>query len=124
LPLVAWMGVIFFFSAQSSLPSPEDDLLNFIVKKSGHLTEYAVLMVLWLHAVTNGPIGPRHVVFGLVFVFLYGLSDEYHQTFTANRTPLFTDVLIDTVGGVLGWLVWCFARRHGWLRRWHLLQRD
>ena len=41
----------------------------------------------------------------LLLVFLYAASDEFHQSFVPTRTPLFSDVLIDTAGGAIGLLV-------------------
>ncbi|MFZ2371781.1 MAG: VanZ family protein, partial [Trichococcus flocculiformis] len=38
----------------------------------------------------------------LLFVFLYASSDEFHQSFIPGRGPAFTDVLIDTAGGLTG----------------------
>ena len=40
---------------------------------------------------------------------LYAASDEFHQSFVPTRTPLVSDVLIDTAGGAIGllalWLI-------------------
>jgi VanZ family protein len=106
LPVVVWMGVIFVFSAQSSLPSPEDPLLNVVIKKLGHITVYAILALLMLSATAGRPASWRQVVLCLCVVGGYGLSDEYHQSFVANRTPALTDVLFDMIGGSIGAIVW------------------
>jgi VanZ family protein len=47
------MGLFFFISAQSSLPGPQDPLLNVIMKKLGHVIVYAILTVLLLCATAN-----------------------------------------------------------------------
>ena len=113
IPVIIWLGVIFFFSAQPSLPGPEDPLLDVIVKKLGHVTEYAILMLLLLRALAQRPLRWQHALVCLAAIFLYGLSDEYHQSFTAGRTPLFTDVLFDSTGGLIGLLIWRYAPRWG-----------
>ena len=38
----------------------------------------------------------------LLLVFLYAASDEFHQIFVPTRTPLVSDVFIDTAGGAIG----------------------
>ena len=50
LPALAWMGVIFWFSSQSELPRPANDLLNLLMRKTAHLSEYAVLALLYVRA--------------------------------------------------------------------------
>ena len=40
----------------------------------------------------------------LSIVFLYAASDEFHQIFVPTRTPLVSDVFIDTAGGAIGLL--------------------
>jgi len=51
----------------------------------------------------------------LLIVFLYAASDEFHQSFVPTRTPLVSDVFIDTAGGATGllflWFVHHFRRR-------------
>lgn len=41
----------------------------------------------------------------------YAAFDEFHQSFTAERTPLFQDVILDSVGALTGILiVYLFVR--------------
>jgi len=56
---------------------------------------------------------------GLLAAALYGVSDEVHQSFVVGRSPLATDVLIDTLGALLGVLAWRWlvSRRSKDLRR-------
>lgn len=81
------------------------------MRKFGHWTEYFVLAVLMLRALRNetGKTWElRHAVYTLVFILLYALSDELHQTFVPSRTASFGDVMIDVLGGICGilWIVW------------------
>ena len=72
-------------------------------------------LLLWraLHRISNNlPTWSWPKVGGtLLLVFLYASSDEFHQSFVPNRTPLFTDVLIDTAGGTLGLLGLWFVQK-------------
>jgi VanZ family protein len=130
LPVVAWAGLIFFFSTEqfsSSNTSPIVGTLAFwifpgissetietvhlTIRKLGHWSEYFVLAVLMLRALRNETGKKwelRHAVHTLVFILLYALSDELHQTFVPSRTASFGDVMIDVVGGICGifWMVW------------------
>jgi len=83
--------------------------LHHVFRKCCHLAEYAVLALLvWraLHRQKNQlPDWSWPKVGGTVLVvFLYAATDEFHQSFVPNRTPLVSDVFIDTAGGALGLL--------------------
>jgi VanZ family protein len=47
----------------------------------------------------------------LLFVFLYASSDEFHQSFVPGRGPAFSDVLIDTAGGLTGIILYEWKQR-------------
>ncbi len=114
LPVAAWSGVIFLFSSWETPPSPQDTLLNFILKKTAHLVEYAVLYYLAYRAV-NKEVYETHTMtwkfrklpnylFPLLFTIFYAVSDEIHQSFVSGRHSRPADVLIDTAGALLAWL--------------------
>jgi VanZ family protein len=44
----------------------------------------------------------------LIFVLLYAIGDEFHQSFVPSRTASFGDVTIDLLGGICGvtWTYW------------------
>jgi VanZ family protein len=137
LPVLVWMSVIFTASADSHsyehsslivepllhwlFPQMSEEWVESIhhyFRKSAHLTEYAALALLvWraVHATKNDlPAWSWPKVGGTVLiVFLYACSDEFHQIFVPTRTPLVTDVMIDTAGGVVGLGVLWFIRRPG-----------
>ncbi|MCS7059641.1 MAG: VanZ family protein [Anaerolineae bacterium] len=103
--VVAWMGLIFFFSAQPSLPSVHDALLDTVLKKGGHVIGYAVLMVLLLQAAgsQNKPLTVWHVTLCLAILIGYACSDEFHQSFVPGRNASLMDVILfDVPGGLLG----------------------
>lgn len=113
-----WAGVIFMFSTEAfgdsttygalhhlfgflgvSMRSHELKVVDFLVRKSAHLTVYAVLAALWLRAFRKSGVSlPAALLFSLVISFSYGALDEFHQSFEAGRTPKVSDVFIDTSG--------------------------
>ncbi len=101
-PPLAWMAVIFWFSAQPNLPRLEKNVLDFLMKKSAHALEYAILAgLLWRAAVRTRPEvrTTLWVILALwVATVAYAASDEFHQAFVPGRTPSARDVLIDALG--------------------------
>lgn len=108
LPLLLAMGAIFFASHQPSVDLPNFGMWDFMVKKLGHFLAYGALALLALRAVLNGK---RPYLTAAFIVFLYALSDEFHQTFVPGRNGTPVDVLID-MAGVLTSLGLC--RWRGW----------
>lgn len=102
LPVLIWMGLIFFLSAQpkSNLFHYPDQLVDLVLKKAGHMTEYGVLALLLWRAISPliGQGGCWHGWFVVVICLLYALSDEYHQSFVSGRRSAWQDVLIDVLG--------------------------
>ncbi len=47
----------------------------------------------------------------IMFLILYAVQDELHQHFTGNRTPLIHDVMIDSVGGLTGIILFLLIKR-------------
>ena len=99
LPAVAWMAIIFFLSSRPDLPRPASDWLDFVFKKSAHFFSYALLAILFRHALT-GRAGSARTA--LILTVLYAISDEFHQSFVPGRSPRATDVLIDLAGALAG----------------------
>ena len=139
LPAVCWMGVIFLMSAAPGDLSGEQsglvvhvlaalwrfvsgggqlsaevlDTLSFLVRKAAHMSEYAILALLYRYAlVKNGAARPGAKA--LLLAALYACTDELHQAFVPDRGPSPVDVLIDTTGASLGLL---FGRIASRLRR-------
>jgi VanZ family protein len=100
------MGVIFVASATPSAQIPSAGPWDLLVKKGGHLLSYALLAWLWLWALQPALSPPRLCWVVLTIAVLYAASDEYHQTFVVGRNGTPVDVLIDTIGALLGILLW------------------
>ena len=114
LPLLAWMGIIFWFSSQPQPFEMPESWQQELVGKAGHVIGYAGLGLLWWRALAaHRSISERRVL-ALAFLLpvLYAVSDEYHQTFVPGRSGSLMDVLIDAAGAGIGlWLL------HRWRKR-------
>ena len=110
--MIGIMGMIFFLSHQ---PGDFADLPEFIgFDKLIHVILYASLAASFLYGLQPFINMTTMPVAGMVVVFiclLYGLSDEFHQSFIPGRFVSGWDVLADTAGAVLVVLWW--MRREG-----------
>jgi VanZ family protein len=115
------MVVIFFFSTDRFsgantlgliqgvlkflFPSLSLSQLHFwhgVIRKAGHVTEYAILGFLAWRAFNIYPwVGARAKVFAGAFVLVFAMSDEFHQMFVASRTSSLIDVGYDFMGGFI-----------------------
>lgn len=115
--LLAWMGLIFLFSADADsgetsgglleallglverLTGPIDpanrEIGHLLLRKAAHFTEYAILALLWAGVL---PHGRRRLVLAFWLSTAYAVSDEIHQAFVPQRGPSPIDVLIDAAG--------------------------
>ncbi len=107
LPTVLWAGFIFFVSAQSKETFERFGLTSSVFSTLGHLLTYAVLMLFVSLGLHYGSKIPTRFVLITAFVViaLYGLTDEYHQSFVPGRTPTLVDWLVDLAGAAVAWLI-------------------
>lgn len=135
--VVACMGAIFFFSSQNGFVSNGDskgilkriaelflrvlgrrasvshinafvDSLNYWARKTMHWSVYFLLGTTACVFLRKMKI-KRPLLLAVLFCAAYACSDEIHQMFTPERTPLVTDVLIDTCGAFFGAAIVTFA---------------
>jgi VanZ family protein len=121
-PLIFWAALIFIGSTDilsaSHTASPlrrfllwmfphttEQTLstLQLLLRKAGHVTEYAILAWLAARSFTTSSrelLRSRWFWLSLLFVIAYSLSDELHQSFVPSRTGSIYDSLIDSLGGL------------------------
>ena len=103
LPPILWALVIFSFSSMQVTGTVDVYWKDFIVKKTAHLIEYGVLAILLYRAMVNSNVDKQKAFWLSILVAgLYGVSDEFHQSFTPGREPTTRDVLIDTLGATIG----------------------
>lgn len=95
--LFLWMTTIFILSTQSSLPTQS---LFEGQDKFEHLLAYGLLGVLLSRSLNPMKVVTwQRVILITVLTTLYGISDEYHQSFVPGRDVSALDVLADGVGG-------------------------
>ena len=121
---IFWMLVIFWFSAQVADDSQEmsdffvrlldalfsldimkkeiiQDMTSFLVRTAAHMSEYAVLAILFGLTIREYKKEPW-LLLALTATAAYAATDEFHQLFVPGRSGQLKDVLIDTAGGALG----------------------
>ena len=103
LPVLVWAGFIFYLSCIPHLRFLKNDLLDFIVRKVGHLGVFGILARLLARALTGTTYWSWKKIFvtSLILTFLYACTDEYHQAFVPGRSASAKDVTIDTLGAWL-----------------------
>jgi len=101
-PVILYSGIIFCVSSISNVVTP---LPEFHLDKILHIFIYLPFGFL----VTRGIFGSRPSISSrnlwilvVLAAFLYGLSDEYHQSFVMGRYFEIIDLLADTMGGAIG----------------------
>lgn len=131
IPPILWTAVIFAASTDSfssantgtwladtieailhhPLPPSQFEAIHFILRKTGHLTEYGILGALLFRALRGERTGwsGRWSLAAVVFAALVGASDEWHQSFVPSRTASPWDALIDTIGATIAQVL--FFRR-------------
>lgn len=141
--LLIWMGVIFWFSAQKAVQSShishgisyrvveyfcgdeksEEEIeawserIEYPIRKAAHMSEYAVLGMLFIGAMSAWERSQKQkYILAQLGASCYAMTDEFHQTFVQGRDGSPRDVLIDSVGCLLGLLLlfvfWHLYRKH------------
>ena len=91
------------FIVGSSAEAVSFDRWNFLVRKNAHLFNYLVLGILVMNALTKSLVSRyRSVVWSCGICVLFACTDEFHQLFVAGRGAQLMDVLIDSVGALVG----------------------
>ncbi len=87
--------------------TPESEAaVRAVIRKGGHLTEYAVLAILMARAVRAGAEpgarARRWILLAWLGATAYAATDEFHQAFQPTRQGSVIDVAIDSAGAALG----------------------
>ena len=130
LATLAWMGVIFWFSHQPSDASSGQSgiivesittatgvtLPEVVVRKSAHFIAYAILGTLVAFTVLRHTIPAKTAAkIAALIVVAYAISDEFHQLFIPGRSGEVTDVLLDSIAGILAIVLIFSYRAHSQL---------
>lgn len=98
-PVAVSMAVIFALSAMSSPPNPAA-----VGDKTEHFVGYGVLGAVIARATAGGTLAGLSggaAAAAWTLATLYGLSDEYHQSFVPGRTADPADWLADASGSAV-----------------------
>lgn len=116
IPSICLMILIFWFSHQTGSESSglsstivlwiENNLHisipELVIRKGAHMSEYALLTFTLIYGYYHCMTSIKAVLtFSLCSTFIYACSDELHQLFISGRAGQFSDVLIDTSGGIM-----------------------
>jgi VanZ family protein len=141
LPVIIWMALIFSASTAAMSSGNTSRFIGplvrwlypgiserhlagvvFTVRKTAHVTEYAVLALLfwrgWRKPLKNDtrPWQWSEALLALLVSALYAASDEVHQYFVPGREARLGDVMLDSAGAATGLLaVWIVGVLRG---RW------
>ncbi len=120
-----WLSLIFFFSSQNGNDSSElsngflktleniihipltNDFFSLLIRKTAHFLEYFLLALVTCNLVKQYRMlkGKEYLLIFLFCVF-YAFSDEFHQLFVGGRASKALDVFIDSLGSLLGVIVY------------------
>ena len=127
--LILWMIVIFSFSSADANKSTstsdkvittmieiKDKITNnetsnnekeiivknssFYIRKLAHITEYLILGFLMFNLLKQYSVTNIYYAIGLSI--LYSCTDEFHQLFISGRSGSIRDILIDSIGILIG----------------------
>jgi VanZ family protein len=100
-PALAQMAAIFAVSSLSTKPS----LPVGISDSAGHFIGYTLLAALAMRGFARGRwsgVNGRSGWQAVVMSSLYGVTDEFHQSFVPGRSPTVADWCVDTLGACVG----------------------
>lgn len=77
-----------------------------IIRKMAHFSIYTLVGLLLMTLVSTYNIKEKNrLIITLTTGIIYASSDEIHQSFVPGRSPMITDIVIDTMGVILGILL-------------------
>jgi VanZ family protein len=117
-PVLVFMALIFFFSAQPKNPPPPDysgdvymsgysPVFNggweVLIKKGSHVMGYGLFALVVVRALSAHPLPHREqLLLAIVLVMTYAITDELHQSLVPGRNATVLDIGLDFAGA-------CFA---------------
>lgn len=108
-----------FYTGFDKLPEVEQirtlESINFAVRKTAHASEYAILGFLLAIAANH----KRNISIPLVIGIFYSCTDEFHQIFVVGRSGQVRDILIDSVGVLLGVFVVKLMEKKFWRYKYY-----
>lgn len=119
--VIIWMSIVFMLSSQTGKKSEntsnnftkaifKNDIsdeqvrnLSYIVRKIAHFTLYTIGGILICLCLLLNIKSTKYIYFiSFVIGLIYAITDEFHQLFIPNRSGEIKDVIIDSLGILLG----------------------
>ena len=111
--MIVIMGGIFLLSHQ---PGNVFAPYAFVwADKLAHVLVYSLLCVALIYSFSSHVRSQKKkmvVIVSLVVCLVYGISDEFHQSFIPGRFPSISDITADVAGAVLVSLLWLWFNKH------------
>ena len=105
LPAIAWMIFIFFLSSHTKVSVTHYFISDFIIFKTLHIIEYAILYFLLFRAfypINNKWLSLKYkFILPIIIGFFYSVTDELHQLFVPTRSGQLKDTGFDLLGIIL-----------------------
>ena len=101
----AYAGIIYWESSRDT----SSISLSHHTDKLVHFAEFGLLCLMTCWSLSTARIGSKNIyklILAIGITSLYGMSDEFHQYFTPNRSAEIFDWLADTAGAVTAGLLW------------------
>lgn len=77
-----------------------------VIRKIAHFSIYTAVGLLLMALISTFEMKEKNrIIISLIIGIIYASSDEIHQSFVPERSPMITDVMIDTMGVMLGILI-------------------
>ncbi|EPY2279264.1 TPA: VanZ family protein [Clostridium sporogenes] len=135
IPSFIWMVIIFIFSNQQAESSNKNNFfiadvlrkgnvtlfkhidynfLNFLIRKTAHITEYFILFML-LYFAFKKTFYKNSQIKAAIITIMYACTDEFHQLFIPGRDGKVRDVFIDSIGVLIGLCIiyiFKFVKKH------------
>lgn len=139
IPVIIWMGAIFYMSAQPAAESNdlskgivekifvtlskiffldiETITINHMVlgsnhylRKSAHFIVYFILGILVAFVLIKNSFKGKAIYISFLLCVLFAISDEIHQLFVAGRGGLLKDSILDSLGALTGILFYFLVK--------------
>ncbi len=107
LPVIAYAMLIFYFSSLEGPFETKFKIAN--IDKLIHLLEYLVFGFLLMRAIrlSGAKISVKVAILMTFLIgFLYGVTDELHQSVVPGRFATVSDSIFDSIGSLAGAIIW------------------
>lgn len=95
IPSIVVMAIIYYLSSKEMVsgPSVPDYVVHFVL--------FGILAAAYHYALSrNYDPGSRIIIIVFIMTSIYGLTDEFHQSFVPGRQTSLKDWLVDSFAGI------------------------